>query len=167
MDDYSARRSGSVGYEILNSDGVVVAWANGYWATIIVALLNDAEERGLRLFRDMPGEAVGIANISHEGAEDSEVTAREAISHLAYNGLRVRCELPGDPSDAVRSLVEPCLADPEIGEMFADLVCRYVMRRLADDHLGLGRIEITDDSRHEDPGVRRMPREDGNPSAGS
>jgi len=37
---YMARRSGSVGHEILNPEGEVIAWANGLWAMVIVALLN-------------------------------------------------------------------------------------------------------------------------------
>ena len=152
MDDYTARRSGTTGHEILNSEGMVVAWANEYWAAIIVALLNDAKERGLHLFRYMSGAAVRSADSSSENCsqtrvDDPEATAREAISHLAYNGLSVRCELAGEPSDAVLGLVESYLSDPEIGETLSDLACRYVMRRLADDHLGLGGIEIADDAR--------------------
>ncbi len=164
MDGYTARASGSVGCEIMNPDGEIVAWTtDGWWAAVIVALLNGDEERGLHLSRDILGEDVGIANISPEGAEDSEATAREAISHLAYNGLSVRCELAGDPSDAVTSMVESCFRDGEIAAVLSDLACRYVMRRLADDHLGLGGIEIAADVPH----GSRTPGADGNPSAGS
>ena len=43
MDTYVARRSGTVGHEIL-ADGEVVAWTvDGGWAAAIVALLNGAE----------------------------------------------------------------------------------------------------------------------------
>ena len=43
MDDYSMRRSGSVGHEVL-LDGQVIAWTvDGWWAAVIVALLNGAE----------------------------------------------------------------------------------------------------------------------------
>ena len=39
--DYVARASGSVGQEILNPDGEVIAWTvDGFVAAIIVALLN-------------------------------------------------------------------------------------------------------------------------------
>jgi hypothetical protein len=95
-------------------------------------------------------------SVGHETSiPDSEVIAREAISHLAYNGLSVRCELAGEPSDAVRSMVESCFRDGEIAAVLSDLACRYVMRRLADDHLGLGRIEIPEEA----------PRQDEKPSA--
>jgi hypothetical protein len=39
-EEYSARRAGSVGWEILNAEGQVVAWAVGHWAAMIVAALN-------------------------------------------------------------------------------------------------------------------------------
>jgi hypothetical protein len=42
--DYVARAAGSVGYEIL-ADGEVVAWTvDGWWAAVIVGLLDGAEE---------------------------------------------------------------------------------------------------------------------------
>ncbi len=48
MDGFSTRRSGSVGHEIVTPEGEIVAWTvDGWWAAVIVALLNDAEERGL------------------------------------------------------------------------------------------------------------------------
>ena len=47
MDDYSMRRSGSVGHEVL-ADGQVIAWTvDGWWAAMIVGLLNRAETEGL------------------------------------------------------------------------------------------------------------------------
>jgi len=47
MDNYTARASGSAGYEIL-SDGEVVAWTvDGWWAATIVGLLNRAEDGDL------------------------------------------------------------------------------------------------------------------------
>jgi hypothetical protein len=146
MDGYTARASGSVGCEIMNPDGEIVAWTtDGRRAATLVALLNDAQERGLRPFRDMSGEAIGIANISPDGAEDSEAIAREAISHLAYHGLALRFDLPGTPSDAVRNMVESYLSDPEIGETLSDSACQYVIRRLADDHLGLRAIDMPEE----------------------
>jgi hypothetical protein len=43
--EYVARASGSVGCEILDPDGEVVAWTvDGWWAAVIVGLLNGAEE---------------------------------------------------------------------------------------------------------------------------
>jgi hypothetical protein len=44
MDVYVARASGAAGYDILDPEGEVVAWTvNGWWASVIVDLLNDAE----------------------------------------------------------------------------------------------------------------------------
>jgi hypothetical protein len=41
---FCARASGSVGCEILDPDGDVIAWTvDGWWAAIIVGLLNGAE----------------------------------------------------------------------------------------------------------------------------
>jgi hypothetical protein len=167
--DYTARRSGTTGHEILNPDGEVICWTvDGGWAETIVGLLNRVGGHRTGTPPTTPSsDAADIRPPGGPGIPDIEPTARQAISHLAYNGLSVRCELAGEPSDAVRSMVESYFRDGEILATASELACRYVMRRLADDHLGLGRIEITDDSRHEDPGVRRMPREDGNPSAGS
>jgi hypothetical protein len=43
MDIYTARASGSTGQEILNPDGEIVAWTvDGWWAAIIVGLLNQS-----------------------------------------------------------------------------------------------------------------------------
>jgi hypothetical protein len=43
MENYTTHASGSVGQEILNPDGEVIAWTvDGCWAAIIVALLNGA-----------------------------------------------------------------------------------------------------------------------------
>ena len=45
--DYIARPSGSVGHEILNPSGDIIGWTvDGYWAAVIVALLNGAEGCG-------------------------------------------------------------------------------------------------------------------------
>jgi hypothetical protein len=50
--EFWARASGSVGCEIIDPDGEIVAWtADGWWAATIVGLLNGAEERGLPLPR--------------------------------------------------------------------------------------------------------------------
>ena len=38
--------------------------------------------------------------------DDPKATARKAISHLAYHGLTVRWEIPGELSEAARALVE-------------------------------------------------------------
>ena len=44
MENYTARASGSAGHEIL-ADGEIVAWTvDGWWAGIIVGLLNRAED---------------------------------------------------------------------------------------------------------------------------
>ena len=43
--EYAARKSGSVGHEILTPDGQVIAWTvDSVWAALIVALLNGAED---------------------------------------------------------------------------------------------------------------------------
>jgi hypothetical protein len=90
-------------------------------------------------------------SVDHETSiPDSEAIAREAISRLAYNGLAFRWDLPGDPSDAVRSMVESCFRDGEIAAVLSDMACRYVMKQLADDHLGLGRIEIAEEAPRQD-----------------
>jgi len=52
MDDYSMRRSGSFGHEVL-LDGQVIAWTvDGWWAAIIVGLL-DGRDRPLSAVRPM------------------------------------------------------------------------------------------------------------------
>ncbi len=79
---------------------------------------------------------------SEELSDDPEPTAREAISHLAYNGISFEWDLPGEPSEAVRRLIEPYFSDGEIVRTLGDLACRYVMKALADDHLGITGITI-------------------------
>lgn len=45
---YNARRVGSSGHEILGPDGTVIArTTDGYWASVVVALLNRTEANGL------------------------------------------------------------------------------------------------------------------------
>jgi hypothetical protein len=40
--EYVARASGAAGYEIIDTDGELVAWTvDGWWAAAIVDLLND------------------------------------------------------------------------------------------------------------------------------
>ena len=75
-----------------------------------------------------------------------ELTAREAISHLIYNGLALRFHLPGEPSEEIRKMVEPYLLDDEMGETLANLATKYVMKRLADDHLRMSWIEIPEET---------------------
>jgi hypothetical protein len=42
--EYVARASGAAGYEIIDPEGEIVARAaDGWWASVIVDLLNDAE----------------------------------------------------------------------------------------------------------------------------
>ena len=78
-----------------------------------------------------------------EDSGDAEETARRAIEYLAGHDLVVAVTFPEDdpPSPQVRALVKPYLRDAqaEVG----DLLVRYLMRRLADDHLGLGGMEST------------------------
>jgi hypothetical protein len=75
-------------------------------------------------------------------AGDPEATAREAISHLAFNGFNIQWEIPGEPSDEVRRLVTSYFQGGEIVRTLEDLACRYVMKALADDHLGITGITI-------------------------
>lgn len=45
---FTTRRVGTTGHEILDPDGSVIAWtADGYWAVVVVALLNAAETHDL------------------------------------------------------------------------------------------------------------------------
>jgi hypothetical protein len=41
--EFTARPSGTVGSEILNPEGHVIAWSSGKWAAVIVDLLNGAQ----------------------------------------------------------------------------------------------------------------------------
>ncbi len=41
---FAARRYGSSGHEIVGPDGVVAWTMDGYWAAVIVALLNGADD---------------------------------------------------------------------------------------------------------------------------
>ena len=86
--------------------------------------------------------------------DDPKATARKAISHLAYDGLTGRWEIPGELSEAARALVEYDLADGEIGETLEYFATKYVMKRLADDHLGLRGFEMTDSGETRPPASR-------------
>jgi len=150
---FAARRVGTTGHEIVGPQGEIVAWTvDERWAAVIVGLLNGTphQVRGsLRTARRKTPCADDVA--------DTDATAREAISHLAFHGVSLRWNLPGGPSEAVRRLVASYFRDGEIvlGTL-SELACRYVMRRLADDHLVLGGIEFPEESpgRGEDRSVR-------------
>jgi hypothetical protein len=43
-------------------------------------------------------------------------------------------------------MVEPYLGDPEMNETLADLATKFVMKRLADDHLGLGVLVLPEET---------------------
>ena len=148
--EFQARASGKTGCEVLDPHGEAIAWTeDGWWAATIVRLLNGADER------DLVGVApdIGAEDASEaENGEDIGATAREAISHLAYHGVALRWDLPGEASKAVRSMVKSYLKD----ETLSDLACRYVMKRLADDHLGISGIEIPEES--PGPGKNRSVR---------
>lgn len=139
MHIYVARRSGMTNHEIL-ADGEVVAWTvDGTWAAIVVALLNGTPHQVPEpLLPALPASA----SISADGAADTEPTAREAISHLAYEGISLRWDIPGEPSEAVRRLVATYFSDGEIVGTLSELACRYVMKALADEHLGITGITI-------------------------
>jgi hypothetical protein len=139
MGTYTARQSGTVGHEIL-ADGEVVAWTvDERWAAVIVGLLNGAPHH---IPRSLRSARTATDNVCPNGMADSEPTAREAISHLAFNGISLRWDFAGEPSDEVRKLVGSYFQDGEIVGTLGDLACRYVMKALADDHLGITGITI-------------------------
>jgi len=139
VETYTARQCGTTGHKIL-ADGEVVAWTvDGTWAAVIVELLNGAPHR---VPRPLPDARTATESVSADDAADSEATAREAISHLAFHGVALRWGLPGEPSEAVKKLVVTYFSDGEIAGTLSELACRHVMKALADDHLGLGKIEI-------------------------
>jgi hypothetical protein len=143
MDTYVARRSGTTGHEIL-ADGEVVAWTvDETWAAVIIGLLNGTPHQVPRSLRSA---RTATDNVCPNGMADTEATAREAISHLAFNGLALGWDLPGEPSEAVRSLVATYFRDGEIVGTLGDLACRYVMKALADDYLGISGIEIPEEA---------------------
>ncbi len=152
--EFCARASGTEGCEMLSPDGEIVAWTtDGWWAAVIVRLLNAAEERDLHLLRAVSDESAtgktdlpGVGDSKAADGDDSEATAREAISHLAFHGLALRWDLPGEPSEAVRRLVATYFSDGEIVGTLSELACRYVMKALADDHLGAERDRDPRDS---------------------
>lgn len=155
MDSYTAQACGTTGHEILGPNGDVVAWTvDGYWGTLIAALLNESEQHGLVHPRPVtPGGAksCGTSKTVEEVGDppepvDHEQLARAAVVHLAYNGLNVSWELPGDPSEAIREMVEKYFRDGEIVETLGDLAVEYVMKSLADDHLGFCGIDIPEES---------------------
>jgi hypothetical protein len=80
---------------------------------------------------------------SDDVGQDTEATARDAIGHLAFNGLALRWDLPGEPSQAVRSMVEYYRNDPETGETLSELACKYFMQQLVTDQLKLGNLEMS------------------------
>jgi hypothetical protein len=129
---YTTCRVGTAGHEIRDPEGNVVAWAvDEPWAAILVGLLNTT-------IADTGAKAEECVA---EDSGDHEEAARRAIEYLAGHDLVVAVTFPKSdpPSPKVRDLVEPYLrgAQTEVG----DLLVRYVMRRLADEHLGLGGIE--------------------------
>lgn len=73
---------------------------------------------------------------------DNEATARAAIEYLTYHipVITVSFSTDDPPSEEMRRLVAPYL-DGISGEV-GELVARYLMQSLANDHLGLGGIEI-------------------------
>ena len=139
MGTYVVRRSGTAGHEILAEDEVVAWTVDGTWAAIVVALLNSAPHH----IPGTPCSAPSAAeSVFPNGIADTEATAREAISHLAFHGVALGWDLPGEPSDEVRSLVATYFSDGEIVGTLGDLACRCVMKALADDHLGITGITI-------------------------
>jgi len=141
MDTYVARRSGTVGHEILADGEIVAKTVDERWAAIVVALLNGAPHQVPGSLRSAGRETPCADNLA-----DTEAIAREAISHLAFKGISLRWDLPGEPSEAVRRLVTSYFQDGEIVGTLSELACRYVMKALADDHLGISGIEIPEET---------------------
>jgi hypothetical protein len=150
---FAARRIGTTGHEIVSPQGEVVAWTvDERWAAIVVALLNGAPHQDPGSLRSARRETPCADNVA-----DTEATAREAISHLAYDSISLQWNLPGELSEAVRSLVATYFQDGEIVRTLGNLACRYVMKALADDHLGITGIEfpgIDSAARNERDGTR-------------
>ncbi len=58
MDVYVARASGAAGYDILDPEGEIIARVvDGWWASVIVDLLNDAEVQAPCLLAAVHGAA--------------------------------------------------------------------------------------------------------------
>jgi hypothetical protein len=143
MDDRSAfttRRVGTTGHEILAPNGTVVAWTvDGYWAAVMVAAMNEAPSEYQTASRT-PDSAL----VDPQPDVDLEPVARRAIEYLADHEFQFTWTFPDDdpPSEQVRSLVMRYLSDGEIHATMSDMVCKYIVRQLADDHLGFVGIEI-------------------------
>ena len=61
--DYSWRRTGTCGCELLDADGTIVAWsANESWAMTIVRLLNDTD-----LSHGLPGPMASYGVVDEAG----------------------------------------------------------------------------------------------------
>jgi hypothetical protein len=56
--EYVPRASGTAGYEIIDPEGEIVAWTvDGWWASVIVDLLNDTEVQDPCLLAVLHGAA--------------------------------------------------------------------------------------------------------------
>ncbi len=134
---FTYRRVATQGCELIGPEGIIGWTVSPAWAALLVSLLN----------RDADGDGDGDNGDRPTAgrAGDDEVTARRAIEYLADHAPVVVCKFPTDdpPSAEVQGLVEPYLhsASVEIG----DLLSRYTMRQLADDFLGLGKIDIPEE----------------------
>jgi len=144
MNAYVARRRGTAGCEIVSPEGKVIAWTTDeYWGSLVAWLLNGTNV----VARPLPTK-------SEDLPDDQEPTAREAISHLAFHGVALGWDLPGETSEAVKKLIATYFSDGEIASTLSEMACRYVMKALADDHLGISGIEIASASPSRDVGVR-------------
>jgi hypothetical protein len=133
---FFARHVGTVGCEIVGPEGVVAWTVDAVLAALLVSLLNRTVAAG---------DVAGTGACDKGGtAGDDEETARRAIEWLADHTPVVTCTFPASdpPSAQVKRLVEPYLRDA--GAEVGDLLSRYVMRQLADDHPGLCAIETPD-----------------------
>ncbi len=137
MDDGSAfttRRVGTTGHEIVTQQGTVIGWTvDASWAAILVALLNDTTT----------GSGEQADSFAIRGNGDTEEVARRAIEYLAYKepAVTLAFDKTAPPSPQVRDLVAPYLHDATAE--VAKALSHYLMKRLADDHLGFGGIDIS------------------------
>ena len=131
--EFTACPCGTAGHDIL-CGGSVIAWTtDGYWAALIVALLNQTEKHR----RSLPARITDEEVPELPGGEDLELTARQAIGYLAQHGVLVEWTFSetNPPPESVRHLIASYFVDGEITETVAEIVCRYLMTSLAADHL--------------------------------
>jgi hypothetical protein len=88
------------------------------------------------------GHAERTDQYDHDLGGEDNVVARRAIEYLAFHSpvVTVRFSEDDPPSEDIRRLMMPYM-DGISGDL-GELVARYLMQSLANDHLGLSGIEI-------------------------